>query len=236
MEIYKNLSLEDLPNEEWRDVVGYEGLYQVSNLGRVKSLERKSATYNYRGTMAAYTINARVLKQYIIMGYLMVGLSKDNIRKFQKVHRLVAMAFIPNPNKLPQVNHKDEDKLFNVVRNLEWCSAKYNNNFGTRNKRISLTQRNNPEYSKKIMQFTLDGTFVKEWESICEAGRAGYHRKTISNVCNKKKGYHTAQGYLWKFSNDNDEVKPYVNPVLKPILCYKDGVLVNEYTSIKKSL
>lgn len=236
MEHYKNLSLENLPNEEWRDVVGYEGLYQVSNLGRVKSLKRNSIPYYYKNTLTTYTVNERICKQSIVMGYLMVNLSKNNIKEQIKVHRLVAMMFIPNPNNYPQVNHKNENKLSNKSENLEWCTSKYNNNYGTRNKRISKKQRNDPRFSKKIMQFSLDGKFIKEWESICEAGRAGYNRKSISNICNKEKGYHTANGFLWKFSDDNTIITPYVNPILRPIRCYtKDGIFVKDFPSIKSA-
>lgn len=108
----------------------------------------------------------------------------------------MANAFIANPYKLPHINHIDENKLNNLSVNLEWCTPKMNNNYGTRNKRISDAQRNNIKYSKPIHQFSLDGKFIRQWESICEAGRAGYDRKTISDVCNKEKGCHTANGYL----------------------------------------
>lgn len=236
MEIYKNLSLEDLPNEEWRDVVGYEGLYQVSNMGRVKSLERKSAPYFYKGKTMCYAVHERICKQPLVMGYLMVHLSKNNVKEQLKVHRIVATAFIPNPDGYPQVNHINEDKLDNRTSNLEWCTSKYNNNHGTRNQRISIAQRNNPEYSKPIQQYTLQGEFVREWASICEAGRNGYDRKAISNMCNKEEGCHTANGYLWKFSNDDTIIKPYVNPTFKQIFCYdKNGMFIKEFPSIKSA-
>ena len=98
------------------------GLYQVSTKGQIKSLNMRKG---------------RVLKQHIQRGYLYVGLSKQCKTKLYLVHRLVALAFIPNPLHLPEVNHKDEDKLNNNVDNLEWCDSKYNTNYGTRNKRKS---------------------------------------------------------------------------------------------------
>lgn len=237
MEIYKNLSLENLPDEEWRDIKGYEGLYQVSNMGRVKSLERKSGFYlTKKGKLSCYSVKEKICRQHIVMTYLMVHLSKDNIKEQLKVHRLVAENFIDNINNYPQVNHKDENKLNNNTNNLEWCTSKYNNNYGTRNKRISDKQRNDPRFSKRIMQYSLDGEFIKEWESICEAGRAGYCRKTISDVCNKENGYHTANGYQWKFSEDDTIIKPYINSTFTPIYCYtKDGVFVKEFPSISSA-
>ena len=109
--------------EEWRAVPGYEGLYMVSNIGNVKSL--------IKNKIIKYFINKK--------GYRLVSLSKNGIIKKFSVHRLVAQAFIPNPDNLPQVNHKDEDKTNNNVDNLEWCDAKYNNNYGTANIRRSET-------------------------------------------------------------------------------------------------
>ena len=112
-------------NEEWKPVENYEDLYWVSNLGNVKN-KRKDKKLS---------IN--------LDGYYVVNLSKNGKSKIFTVHRLVAQAFIPNPDNLPQVNHKDENKLNNNVDNLEWCNSNYNHNYGTRNKRAGLTQRNN---------------------------------------------------------------------------------------------
>lgn len=110
--------------EIWKDIEGFEGLYQVSNLGRVKS---------------SYT--NRVLKGYKdTCGYLLVGLYKNNIRSSKKIHRLVAQAFIPNHENKPEVNHIDENKTNNIVSNLEWMTAKENSNHGTRNERVSKTK------------------------------------------------------------------------------------------------
>ena len=110
--------------EIWRDIEGYEGLYQVSNLGRVRSL-------NYKRTGKVQNMKLGTYPN----GYKMVDLKKNKNRKAHLVHRLVAKAFIPNPNpdQLCEVNHKDEDKTNNCVENLEWCDVKYNSNFGTRN-------------------------------------------------------------------------------------------------------
>lgn len=213
-EIYKNLSLEDLPGEEWRDVVGYEN-YLVSNLGRFKS-----------------KVSNRILRQHIVQKYLKVSLVNKNGKRLIASHRAVAIAFIPNNDGFRCINHLDENKLNNRIENLEWCSHSYNNNYGTRNKRISESQRNNLEHSKKVMQFSLDGTFIREWDSICEAGRNGYNRKGISDCCNKEENHRTCNGFLWKFSNDSSEVK-YTNRCFTPVLCYDlDMNFIKEYSSI----
>ena len=125
--------------EEWRDIKGYEGLYQVSSLGRVKSL-------NYNHTKKEKVLDFKPNKY----GYKVTYLYNNNERKPYSVHRLVAEAFIPNPNNYKEVNHKDENKSNNCVDNLEWCTAKYNSNYGTRNKRISDTNKgiNHPMYGK----------------------------------------------------------------------------------------
>ena len=115
--------------EVWKDVVGYEGLYQVSNLGRLKSAPRPR------------TKGGLLKPQYDRKGYLTFGLCKNGKSKMAKIHRLVAEAFIPNPGKLPEVNHKDEQKDNNCVENLEWCTTQYNSNYGTRVARIAATKR-----------------------------------------------------------------------------------------------
>lgn len=101
--------------EEWKNVIGYEGLYEVSNKGNVRNVRRN-----------------KLLRLQKNQGYIRVGLSKNGIKTWLRVHRLVAQAFLPNPDNLPQINHKDEDKTNNSVDNLEWCTAKYNNTYGTR--------------------------------------------------------------------------------------------------------
>ena len=123
--------------EIWKDIQGYEGLYQISNLGRVKSLERIIITNNG----ITKKISEKILKPYLKgNGYYNIVLRKDSKTKCYFVHRLVAKEFIPNPDNLPQVNHKDENKLNNNVDNLEWCTSKYNNNYGTHNERHALAR------------------------------------------------------------------------------------------------
>ena len=133
------LTEQELNNEVWKDIKGYEGLYQVSNMGRVKSVARTVTWKN----QSVKRYKERIMKTRQKQGYASVCLFKDDIRRDFKVHRLVAEAFISNPNNLPFINHIDENKLNNKVENLEWCSREYNNNYGQRNGKISMTQKKN---------------------------------------------------------------------------------------------
>ena len=169
-------------SEIWKDIAGYEGRYQVSNFGRVKSLPGKSSTNAYKGGVLVLMKDA--------CGYLTVNLS----RKMYSVHRLVAMAFIDNPNGYPCVNHKDENKANNSVENLEWCTYKYNSNYGTRNKRISENG------GRKIAQYSLNGELIKTWNSAAEAARHyKVRRTTISGCCAGRQ--HTSCGFVWRYSD-----------------------------------
>ena len=120
--------------EVWKSIEGYTGLYEISNRGRVCALQKCK-----RGKHGSvHTTKTKVLKGYVNkMGYQKVILTKDGERKDFLIHRLVAMAFIPNPFNFPYINHKDENKINNVANNLEWCDTNYNLNYGTRNQRIS---------------------------------------------------------------------------------------------------
>lgn len=136
--------------ETWKDVKGYEGLYQVSDMGNVKRVQHED--YNCRQGYRIF--KERLLKQEInFRGYMKVTLSKNNIHKGLFVHRLVAEAFILNPNNYPQVNHKDENKANNCVDNLEWCDNKYNNNYGTKPQRLSAIVK---EYHRKKRQMQTE--------------------------------------------------------------------------------
>lgn len=181
--------------EEWRDINGYEGLYQVSNLGRIKSLDRKVKGKNG----IVQSLHGKILSlQFDKDRYYMVILSKNGKETDHKVHRLVAQAFIPNPYHYPEVNHKDENKQNNRVDNLEWCTAKYNTNYGTAMRRMVLhhhVPKNNAS-SKAAYQYTKEGKFVKEWPSIRETIRAGF-KDTCSCCLGKTK---SCKGYIWKYA------------------------------------
>lgn len=184
--------------EIWKDIKGYEGLYEVSSYGNVRSLDRVVICSNGRKCSQ----NGRILKPVKDKdGYLICGLRKNSKRKIFKVHRLVAQAFIPNPNNLPQVNHKDENKGNNCVflkkdgsvdlnkSNLEWCTQAYNNCYGTRLKKLSMY----------VLQLDKDtNEIVSEYPSAAEAERKlNIDHSSISKCCNGKRN--TAYGYKWKY-------------------------------------
>lgn len=132
--------------------------------------------------------------------YLAVNLYNDKGGKMCLVHRLVAQAFIPNINNLPQVNHKDENTQNNHKDNLEWCDAQYNNTYGTRLQRSSSNQKNRPDCSKPVLQFDKDGNFIARYPSAIEVERQLKIRNSqICGVCNHRPSYYTAGGYKWEW-------------------------------------
>ena len=175
--------------EEWRDIKGYEGHFQVSNYGRIKSLPR-------------YTRNGSCKYEKILKpgndkdGYKIIGLRRDGKQKTFRVHRLVAEAFLENPNNYPEVNHKDECKYNNYVENLEWCTCKYNHNYGTwRDKRIGI---NNPR-ARKIKCINTGKIF----NTITEA--AEFYGMSGSNISECLSGRtKTAGGYKWKYYKEGE--------------------------------
>lgn len=181
--------------EIWKDIKGYEGSYQVSNLGRVKSVGR---LIERNGTEDFYYIKERIRKPIKNnRGYLCVMLSKHCLSKGFQVHRLVAQAFIPNPDNLPQVNHKDENKENNCVDNLEWCTNEYNRNYS------NITERTRELQGVSIDQFTIDGQFIKTHRSIAEAANEVGVNKCNIQRCLKKKSVQ-CKGFIWKYHEKND--------------------------------
>ena len=183
--------------EIWRDIKGFEGLYQVSNLGRVRTVSHKVLMTDGR----VYTVNEKILTgDKSNNGYLAVHLWYKGKSKHLYIHRLVAETFIPNPNNLPCINHKDEDKTKNCVDNLEWCSYEYNANYGTRTQRIADRQKNNKR-SKRVLQYDLDGNLIREWPSLKEIWREmNYTRSIICKCCQHKPRNKTAYGYRWEYA------------------------------------
>ena len=183
--------------EIWKDIKDFEGLYQVSNFGRVRSLG------NNKSRKTKILIPFKNKK-----GYLRVCLYKNGKRKMFSIHRLVAEAFIPNLFDYPEVNHKDEDKTNNFCGtpendfndgNLEWCESKYNINYGTRTERVS-EKTTNGKLSKIVIQLTKTGELVREWPSTMEAGRNGFVQGSVSNCCRGKLKSH--KGYIWKYKKE----------------------------------
>ena len=169
------------------------GFYQVSNLGRVKSLARTS--FHPKGYVVQY--KEKILKQsFERNGYTRVGLSRDGKVKSYYIHVLVAEAFIPNPDNLPEVNHIDENKMNNQVNNLEWCNHKYNSIHGTRASRISKANTNNKKVSKQVLCIETGVIYP----SVHEAGRQmNLDFGEIARVCRGYRNRKTAGGYHWEF-------------------------------------
>lgn len=214
---HRDSILIDMSKDEiWKEIPGFEGAYQISSLGRINSKPRN-------GTKGGMLVGR--LSQF---GYHVVLLRLRGVRSYIFVHRLVAQAFIPNPKNYPQVNHKDENKLNNCVDNLEWCTAKYNMNYGTIQSRKSIkrigfeysieSRKKMSEsakrvakrgalspYAKKVFQFDKDLNFIKEWGSLSEVeNELGYHRSNVGAVARGKKPF--AYGYIWRYDIPNDKV------------------------------
>lgn len=162
--------------EIWKDIKGYEGLYQVSNLGRVKS-------------------NKKILSPSKTE-YLKVSLSKNGVQSTYYIHRLVAQTFIDNKNNLTHVNHIDENKYNNNVNNLEWCDNKYNINYGNAQKKKAKSQ-----LRYNVIQKDNKGNIIKIWESASQvATMLNYKKETIRKSCRKGlKNY----GYFWEYKKAN---------------------------------
>lgn len=174
-------------SEIWKDVVGYELQYQVSNLGNIRSKNRVVIdSLGRKRTLKSREMSIQTSRN----GYKQIVLHKDGEIKTCLVHRLVAEAFIPKTeaNK-NEINHKDEDKSNNSVDNLEWCDREYNVNFGTRTEKTS----------KKVYQYTKDKKKVNEYQSAWEAHRQlGYDQGNLCRACNGVQK--TAYGYIWSYT------------------------------------
>ena len=179
--------------EIWEDIKGYEGLYQISNLGNIKS--------NYIWTGRMYIYKPHLIKPTIAKnGYYRVSLCKEGKTKYRNLHKLIAETFISNPEGYKYINHIDGDKLNNNLKNLEWCTQSHNTKeafriglhkkyFGADNKR-----------SKKIIQYDLHGNFIKEWDYMTKiTEELGFDYTNISKCCSGV--YKKSHGYIWKYKD-----------------------------------
>lgn len=178
--------------EVWKDIPGYEGCYQASNLGRIKSLDRDV----YRGGIIKHISGCMMSLRETDDGRIKVDLRKDGFKKTFKVHRLVALAFLPNPDNLREVNHKDENPKNNRLDNLEWCTHIYNCKYGTRNER--RYESGGGSRRKPIGKYDKDGNLVATYTCIKSAAR-GNNVTPSAIKYNAQTGAVSKKGYTFKF-------------------------------------
>ena len=185
-----------MKEEIWKDIEGFEGLYQVSNLGRVKSL-------NYKRTG-----KEKIMKGVDDgRGYLILSLYREGKGKTCKIHKLVAQAFLENPNSLPEVNHKDEDKTNNKVENLEWCTRAYNLTYNGRAEKVGkklrgrkLTEEHIKKISKPVFSVDKESGLIMWWQSAREAEKCtGINNSNIIACCKGK--VKSAGGHIWFYAD-----------------------------------
>ena len=171
--------------EIWKDIKNYEGYYQASNFGKIRSIDRKIASGNKTKNLKGKILKASKNNK----GYLQINLCVNNIRNKCLVHRLIAQTFMPNPNQLECINHKDENKANNHIENLEWCDYTYNNNYGTFKSRVSSSK------SKSVKCVELSLIFKSQLEA---SKYFNIKSSAISRCCKNKN--RTAGGYHWEFT------------------------------------
>ena len=192
--------LTPLLNEEFKDIEGFEGHYQISNYGRILSLTKWCSKTNSFYERLMIKKNQKNKKYNYICWR--ITLSKNNIKKCFLIHRLVAKAFIPNCDNLSEVNHKDENPLNNRVDNLEWCNRLYNANYG-----FGLKTRD-VKRSKPIIQYTKDGKFRKIYINANEIkNNTNYKISNITNCCNGKENYKTAYNSKWEYVESIEKIR-----------------------------
>ena len=182
--------------EIWKPVVGYEGFYEVSNLGRVRSLDRVTMKPHPRnGVMTRYIKPGRIMKPASHPnGYLTICLKVNGSKENCLVHRLVGKAFVPGFFEGADINHKNEMRTDNSAENLEWCTRSYNLKYNERAKHVGIIQ------GKPVEQLSLDGELIATYYTIRQAESAtGVNHNNISKCCRHLYGYKTAGGYRWKY-------------------------------------
>lgn len=193
--------------ELWKSVVGYEGLYEVSNLGRIKSLARQETFTSALGKIVKRSRKGRIIIQSESKGYSRAHMCKNGIVKIALVHRMVGVAFIPNPNNYPEINHKNGIRSDNRVENLEWCSKSQNirHCYDVLKRKVSPNVINvyggDHPASTPILQYDLNGNFLREWPSAIEIQRAlNVNSPNIIACCRGKQ--QTCGGFSWKHKHE----------------------------------
>lgn len=193
--------------EIWKDIKGYEGSYMVSNYGRVKSLKKYIESYNHTRTQYR---PEKILKQYKSKwGYMRVYLTQNSIKKMYAVHRLVASAFIDNPNNKPCVNHIDNDRSNNHLDNLEWCTYKENNNWAKKQGRRVFTEEWKQKISatrklKPVVGIDENGNKIY-FDAVRATSKAGFDCKAVIRCCKGLQKAH--KGYRWEYAQADREVR-----------------------------
>lgn len=232
------LCLDDLQGEIWLDVPDYQGLYMVSNYGRIKSVDR--ILHNIRKRF----FPSMILKQQLIQHYYSVTLNKGRKTKSMRVHRIVCSAFHQNDENLPYINHRNENKLDNRAENLEWCTPSYNATYNDAAIKNGLKHRNNRRNSYPVLQYDKSGNFIQEYPSLGEAYRqTGVHFQNIKACFKNGKGRQlTAGGFIWILKNGKVTVDNILSEISDPrtnavmVEQYsKDGKLIGTYNSIFKA-
>lgn len=230
------LSVKDLDGEQWT-VLEEQPFYAISNYGRLKRLHHVYVPPIETEHVHHRTLSERICKLYKnSCGYLCFKVTSNGKIIQLYIHRLVAYYFISNPQKLKCVNHKNEDKADNRAINLEWCTDKYNSNYGTcQERRAKSVNEMRRDREISIDQYTIDGVFVQHYTKKGEIEDNGFNLKTILRVCNHK--MISSNGYIWRFHGD-----PYTKPVYndskggtvkKKVLCYDlEGKFIAEYDSL----
>ena len=188
--------------ELWKPAKGYEGIYEISSFGHIRSMSRIDP--------GGYHRTGKMMKPYAQKtGYLNIKLCDANgVRHGELIHRLVAKAFVDNPNGLPDINHKDENNQNNHANNLEWCTKAYNLAYGHHREKQSASLKKNKKViaqlrkqaigqRKPVIQESLTGEFIAGWPSVLEASRHGYCKASISDCCKGKQRTHA--GFVWRY-------------------------------------
>lgn len=222
-----------MEKEIWKDVKEYEGLYQISNFGRIKSTQR-TKRFNLNPEIT-YIKKEKILKTQVNRyGYEFLRAKKDGAKRSFTIHRKVALAFIPNPENKPFVNHINGIKTDNRVENLEWVTASENINHAIKTKLKKFKKGKEHHNYKIVIQYGKNGEFIRKWAGFHEINRElGYDCRNIYACANRVQ--HTAYGFVWRYENDNFDKTENLNK--KPnskqkVKCLTNGI---EYESISQA-